>query len=261
MRVAFLTFLVLVGYAALLFLVFLSVARIFTTRFSRLWQPCFYLCLLALVALMSVLPLTYHRHREAINDDFANNSIMLLPLAIVCLVLPFVAFKRPHRYIALSAVSLVIVAFFCYAWSLSRSNLGLLEKKLRSLSGEGQLALNCNSAELRQERDAWSDCALNAFAQRHPFYVRYGLQGIDSEVAVGLAGDAQGKVYFVAYDSLGWQSEGLPEGAQVTDDKHIYTEPCASPVTLRKTRTGRLTCAKSNASNSRDIMSPTLEPY
>ena len=116
MRVAFLGFLVLLGYPAFLFLAFLSVVRIFTKRFSRLWQPCFYLCLLALVALMSVLPLTYHRGR--FNDEFANNSTMLVPLAIVTLVLSFVAFKRPQRYFALSAVSLVIVAFFCYAWSL-----------------------------------------------------------------------------------------------------------------------------------------------
>jgi hypothetical protein len=118
MRVALLMFLVLLGYAAFLFLAFLLVSRIFTKRFSRFWRPCFYLCLLALVALMSVLPLSYHRGR--INDDFLNNSILLLPLAIVSLVLPFVAFNKPQRYLALAGVSLLIVAFFCYGWSLGR---------------------------------------------------------------------------------------------------------------------------------------------
>src|ERR1700722_9722645 len=63
MRVALLMFLVLLGYAAFLFLAFLLVSRIFTKRFSRFWRPCFYLCLLALVALMSVLPLSYHHGR------------------------------------------------------------------------------------------------------------------------------------------------------------------------------------------------------
>jgi hypothetical protein len=116
MRVAFLSFLVLLGYAAFLFLAFLSVAAIFTKRFSSFWRPCFYLCSLALVALMAVLPLTYHRGR--INDEFGNNSIMFLPLAIACLLLPFVAFKKPHRYFALGTVSLGIVAFVCYAWGL-----------------------------------------------------------------------------------------------------------------------------------------------
>jgi hypothetical protein len=117
MRLAFLTFLVLLGYAAFLFLAFLLAARIFTKRFSRFWQPCFYLCSLALVALMAVLPLTNRRGR--MNDDFANNAIMFLPLATACLVLPFVAFKKPQRYFALGAVSLSIVAFFCYARSLT----------------------------------------------------------------------------------------------------------------------------------------------
>ncbi|HEU0047382.1 MAG TPA: hypothetical protein VFQ43_07235 [Nitrososphaera sp.] len=117
MRLPFLTFLVLLGYAAFLFLAFLFAARIFTKRFSRFWQPCFYLCSLALVALMAVLPLTNRRGR--MNDDFANNAIMFLPLATACLVLPFVAFKKPQRYFALGAVSLSIVAFFFYARSLT----------------------------------------------------------------------------------------------------------------------------------------------
>ena len=47
-------------------------------------------------------------------------AAFLLPLAIVSVVLPFVAFKTPQRYLALGLVSLVIVAFVCYVWSLSR---------------------------------------------------------------------------------------------------------------------------------------------
>ena len=116
MRVAFLGFLVLLGYAAFLFLAFLTVARIFTRRFSEFWRPCFYLCSIALVALMTVLPVTNRGRR---NDDFANNAIMLLQLVIACLVLPFVAFKKPQRYVALVGVSLSLVVFFCYARSLT----------------------------------------------------------------------------------------------------------------------------------------------
>ena len=51
------------------------------------------------------------------------------------------------------------------------------------------------------------------------------------------------------------------KGAEVTDDRHIYTEPCPSPVTLRKTQTGRLTCAKSDPNAGHNIMSPTLDSY
>jgi hypothetical protein len=46
------------------------------------------------------------------NDDFANNSIMFLPLATACLVLPFAAFKKPQRYFVLFAVVLSIAGFF-----------------------------------------------------------------------------------------------------------------------------------------------------
>jgi len=137
----------------------------------------------------------------------------------------------------------------------------LIDTKLHSLSGKGGSALNCGSVGIRQNPDSASDCALTAFAHKSPFYVRYNLQGIDSEVSAGLAGDAEGNVYFVEYDSMGWETDRLSKGAEVTDGKHIYVEPCPRPVTLRKTRTGRLTCTQSKPNASHDIMSPTLDPY
>ena len=118
MRVAFLTFLVLLGYAAFLFLVFSSVVAIFTKRFSRFWRLCFYLCSIALLALMAVLPLTYTP--GVFNDEFANNSIMFWPLSTACSVLALVTFKKPQRYFVLLAVILSIVAFICYAFALPR---------------------------------------------------------------------------------------------------------------------------------------------
>lgn len=117
MRDALLIFLVLLGYAAFLFLLFLSVAAIFTKRFSKFWRLCFYLCSAALVAMMAVLPLTYTP--GGINDEFANNSIMFWPLSTACSVLALVAFKRPQRYFLLFAVVLSIVAFICYALTLN----------------------------------------------------------------------------------------------------------------------------------------------
>ena len=120
-------FLVLLGYAAYLFLVFLSVAAVFTKRFFKFWRLCFYLCSLALLALMAVLPLTYIP--RGINDDFANNSILFWPLSTACSVLALVVFKRPERYFVLCAVVLSIVAFFCYALTLP--HLVLLRLKLQ----------------------------------------------------------------------------------------------------------------------------------
>lgn len=118
MRAALLTLLVLLGYAASLFIVFLSVAAIFTKHFSKFWRLSFYLCSVALVALMAVLPLTYTP--GGINDDFASNSIMFWPLSTACSVLALVAFKKPQRYFVLFAVVLSIVAFICYALHCTR---------------------------------------------------------------------------------------------------------------------------------------------
>ena len=138
--------------------------------------------------------------------------------------------------------------------------MGLIDTKLLLLSRKGGgRTLNCGWVGIRRSPDASSDCALKAFANGSPFYVRDNFQGIDSDVSMGLAGDGQGHVYFVEYDSMGWGTEG-PEGSELTDDRHIYTEPCPRPVTLRKTRTGRLTCAK-NELVPTNIMSPTIEPY
>lgn len=137
----------------------------------------------------------------------------------------------------------------------------VLDKKLRSLSSTGKPALNCGLAGIRESPTIASDCALNAFAHRSPFCVRYDLLGTDSEVAAALAGDAHGNVHFVEYDSMGWETDGLAKGAEITDGKHIYTEPCPNPVALRKTKSGRLTCARGNPNASHNIMSPTLDPY
>jgi len=107
MRAALLTFLVLLGYVAVLSIAFLLVASIFTKRFSRLWRPCFYLCWLALVSLLLLMP-----PPGRMGDDFSNNSATFWPLVIACLALPFVVFKKYQRYLVLFAVVLSIAAFF-----------------------------------------------------------------------------------------------------------------------------------------------------
>jgi hypothetical protein len=140
--------------------------------------------------------------------------------------------------------------------------MSLIDGKLRSMAGYGvTAALNCGWVGIRQDPTAASDCALKAFAHKRPFYVRYDLQGIDSSVSAGLAGGISGNVYFVEYDSMGWETDGLAKGAEVTDGKHIYVEPCPNPVKLRKTQTGRLSCVPPNRNAKQNIMSPTFDPY
>jgi hypothetical protein len=117
MRAALLTFLVLLGYVAILGVAFLLVASIFTKRFSRFWRPCFYFCLLALAALLLLIPIS-----GSISDDFANNDAMFLPLVVACLALRRDAANKAIRdclvgdqslYQRQSAPRLVAGCFFC----------------------------------------------------------------------------------------------------------------------------------------------------
>ncbi len=49
--------------------------------------------------------------------------------------------------------------------------------------------------------------------------MRYDLQGIDSQVAVGLAGDRAGRTFGIAYDSMGWSDEGLQPPKLRSEDR------------------------------------------
>jgi len=140
-------------------------------------------------------------------------------------------------------------------------NMALIDKKLQSLSGGSTRALDCGWVGIRENPNSASDCALRAFAHASPFYVRYNLQGIDSYVSLGLAGDAQGNAYFVQYDSMGWETGGLAKDTEGTDDNHILVTPCPNPVRLGKTQWGRLKCTKGDPSANRNIMTPSVEPY
>ena len=116
----------------------------------------------------------------------------------------------------------------------------VLSNRLKKLAGEA--AMDCGSVGLRQAPGAASACVLKTRAEGKPFYVSYTVQGIDSLVAVGFAGDAAGNVFELEYDSAGTSAEGLPKNLQLSDGNHITTEQCSKPINLRKAASGRVTC-------------------
>jgi hypothetical protein len=93
-----------------------------------------------------------------------------------------------------------------------------------------------------KKSDAATDCVLRTHADKKPFYVSYVVQGIDTQGAIGFAGDAAGNVYALEYDSEGWPSKGLRKNLQLSDGNHITIEKCSKPVNLRKASNGRVTC-------------------
>jgi hypothetical protein len=96
--------------------------------------------------------------------------------------------------------------------------------------------------------DGASNCALKAREDKKPFFVRYGVQGIDTEQVLGFAGTASANIFSVWYLGEGYSSGGHPtkdersRGLQFTDDGHISIEDCAKPINFRRAHNGRVTC-------------------
>ena len=124
----------------------------------------------------------------------------------------------------------------------------------------GPMAVDCGRVTIRHDTSSASECAINAFESKKAFVVRYDLPGIDSQVAVGLAGDSAGRTYGIAYDSMGWSDEGLHRPA-LRKDRNLITTACPRPVRLRKTGGGGLTCFPPDPNAKPNIMLPNADPH
>jgi len=118
----------------------------------------------------------------------------------------------------------------------------VMDQRLAILAGKD--AINCGSSPVKGNPEGVNRCARDAFRRHKAFYVRYGFQGIDSEISDGLAFDGSGAGYGVIFDSMGFSDEGLEKDASMPDGSHTVILRCPSPVRLRKTRTGTLSCFK-----------------
>jgi hypothetical protein len=105
----------------------------------------------------------------------------------------------------------------------------------------GALAVNCGRVKPGRDPSTSSDCALAAFQHRKPFYVSYdyGWRG----ASTGFAGDSEGNIHFVEYH-LKKFPELVRRVVELADDDHIIFGACPKPVTLTRTESGQLTCAK-----------------
>ena len=95
---------------------------------------------------------------------------------------------------------------------------------------------------MNRPEDNISLCAKTAFAERKPFHVLYSRPFGFFQYAYGLAGDAEGNVYEVLYDSRGLLHFGLGKKSQVFDDNRIRVATCIKPVRLGRTEEGMLAC-------------------
>lgn len=119
----------------------------------------------------------------------------------------------------------------------------LINKKLSSLSSPNSgRTIDCGSTSMNRPEDKVSLCALAAFADRKPFHVLYSRPFGFFQYAYGLAGDVEGNVYEVLYDSRGLLHLGLGKKWQVFDDNRIRVTTCIKPIHLGRTEEGMLAC-------------------
>jgi hypothetical protein len=155
--------------------------------------------------------------------------------------------------------SVTVVVFLELATLLSFAGddpLKALDHRLYLIAGEG--ASNCGIVPVKQSpRDA-NRCVRKALSAKKAFYVRYDLPSMDSSVGAGLAGNTDGDVFLVEFDTLGFTPGMQKSNEKLLDDGHSIVEECPKPIRLREPGfLGRgLTCLRPSKNPPGEIMSP-----
>jgi hypothetical protein len=92
-----------------------------------------------------------------------------------------------------------------------------LADELRERAGAG--ATNCGHVALGADPSPVDACVVMAFSTGRAFHAQYDLQGQDSKVIRGVAGNSQGEVTFLLWDSD--PSGGSDAGAVVSADSCV----------------------------------------
>jgi hypothetical protein len=119
-----------------------------------------------------------------------------------------------------------------FDWAEQRA----FRQQLRELAGKD--AVDCGLARVNQDPSSQTDCALEAFAARKPFYVLYGALAFIAFTARTPDGILMLNYYghYPLWWRMGWFAK------QTTPRPDFTSTLCPTPVTLRKTPQGDLTC-------------------
>jgi hypothetical protein len=109
-----------------------------------------------------------------------------------------------------------------------------LDKAVRLRAGKD--AIDCGRVRSGEDSDTTDKCVANAHEQKKPFVARYDLRGIDSIVADGVAGNAEGEIYVFRYDSD-------PSGGSNVGES-IEEETCREIQIIKGKRGRRIKCEK-----------------
>ncbi len=116
-----------------------------------------------------------------------------------------------------------------------------MEWKSRWISGRN--AIDCGIVPVRGDSQAATDCALRAFSSRKAFRIRYGLQTMDTVMAVGVVSSSNGQLYEILF------SGGAPTGTIDVFRQRFFMNACATQASLRKTPKGRVSCFPASPDN------------
>lgn len=120
----------------------------------------------------------------------------------------------------------------------------LINDRLKSLSSPASgRTIDCGITSVGKASDSVSKCASAASSAGKPFFALYsGPSWSFFQSAYGLAGDAEGNVYEVAYDSRGLLNLNVGKKSEVFDQNQIMVTGCIKPVHLDRTEEGIVAC-------------------
>jgi len=98
-------------------------------------------------------------------------------------------------------------------------------------------AVNCGRVPIRGDPKPATGCVLTAFSNKRPFRVRYDLHGVDSEIAFGVVGTPEGKVFEIDFDGNPAGGGRTPPGGGMTTIK-----TCPMPIVLKVSASGGVFC-------------------
>lgn len=146
-----------------------------------------------------------------------------------------------------SALIIMVLSIPLLASTLASPQLGaedqLLSEKLLSLSSSNNGSqVDCGDTVMYKPDEKLTACVTTAFDNHKPFHALYAGPARFFKSAYGLAGDADGNIYEVLYDSRGTLNLGLGKTSQTFNDNRIRVTTCVKPVRLGKTSEGMVAC-------------------
>ena len=166
----------------------------------------------------------------------------------------FAAAKSDLRYIAFGKRRIYLENA---TWLVEEAPTGrdpsyrIVDEELKKLASSGgpETPINCNKSDSLPTVDAMTECAMKAFIESRPFFVRYYQPIRHSFGYRAFAANDSRHIYFVE-----WYNDEFPSGERAGsgfDGAHGLVYSCPIPARLVKTNNGELTCTNPVATYER----------